>query len=142
MATQAWPALGTTLGVIISGDTYSNVGEILSISNAGGGEVGERDTTNLASTVHTNAPTIPDNGEVSFELNLDPTDTVHQQIRTWKDSPPSTIPTWQVTYACTGTHTSTFAAWVKTFDGANAEGVDDNLTASITLRVTGAVTNS
>ena len=139
MATQAWPALGTTISYT-TGGTTTPIGEVLSVTGAGGGEVGERDTTNLGSTVHTAAPTIPDNGEVTFEINYDPTDTGHQQLRTWKDTPPATLPTWTVTFATSPAHTAGFTGFVKGFDGANSEGVDENLAASITVRVTGAVT--
>ena len=145
MSTQAWAAQGTILAYSTnSGSTYTTLGEVLNIAGAGGGEVGERDTTVLTSTVHTNAPTIPDNGEVTFSLNWDPTDAGHQQIRAWKDTPPATtaIPLWKVTYNTTAANTDVFSAWVKGLDGVNAEGVDENITADVTLRVTGAVTHT
>lgn len=139
MATQSWPAQGTTIAVDeTGGGTYTLINLVSSISSAGGGEVGERDTTVLSSTVRTNAPTIPDNGEVTFELLFDPTDTVHEAIRGYKDSP--AVKNWQVTFNTTSSSKVTFAAWVKQFDGANAEDVDSSVTASLTLRVTGAVT--
>jgi hypothetical protein len=153
MAAQAWPAQGSTIGIDEAyppGGTYTLIGEVLSLGKVGGGEVGERDTTVLVSTVKTNAPTIPDNGEVSISLNFDPTDAVHKFLRGLKDTPPSTpgsqFNNFQVTFndpagSPTPTHDkATFAAWVKTFDGVNAEDTDSNLTADVTLRVTGAVT--
>ena len=144
---QAWPAQGTTIAIDESfppSGTYTLVNEVISINHAGGGEVGERDTTVLISTVKTNAPTIPDNGETTMSWNYDPTDSVHKFVRNLKDVPPA-LPyvanNWKTTFN-TGSTTSTavFAAWVKNFDGPNADSVDDNLTADITLRVTGAVT--
>jgi hypothetical protein len=141
----AQPAQGTTLAYSTnSGSTYTSVGEVINIGGAGGGEVGERDTTILVSTTHTNAPTIPDNGEVTFDLNWDPTDAAHQQIRAWKDSPPpvASIPLWKVTYNTSASNTSVFLGWVKSLDGVGAEGIDDNLVMSVTLRVTGPVTNT
>lgn len=140
MATQAWPALGTTFAYSTDGTVYTTVGEVLSVGGAGGGEVGERDTTTLASTVKTNMPTIPDNGEVTIELNWDPADTGHQQLRTWKNTPPATLPYFKVTFATTASNTAVFNGWVKSIDGTNAEGTDENLTATVTLRVSGAVT--
>ena len=139
MASMAWPAAGTTISYT-SGGSAVVLGQVSQIGNAGGGEVGERDTTVLSSTAHTNAPTIPDNGEVTFSINLDPTDTGHQQIIAWKNSPPATIPTWEVTFASTPPSVAQFQAWVKSIDGGNAEGIDDNLTADVTLRVTGPST--
>lgn len=140
MPAQTWPSLGTTIAWSLDGTAYTTVGQVLSISKPGGGEVGERDTTNLASAAKTRAPTIPDHGEVTFELNWDPTDAAHQQIQTWTITPPTTIPFWKVTFATTATHTAVFNAFVKTLDGPNAGGVDDNLTASVTLAVSGGVT--
>lgn len=133
MAAQAWPAQGASLTA-----ASTSIGQILSISHAGGGEVGERDTTVLSNTVRTNAPTIPDNGEMTFEFNYDPTDTGHQTLRGYKDTP--AVVTWVVTFNSTPSHTASFSGWVKDFDGPNAEDVDSNLTASVTVRVTGAVT--
>lgn len=138
----AWPSLGTTLAYSIdAGVTWVAIGQVLSISGAGGGEVGKRDTTNLASAAKTYAPTIPDNGEPSFEINWDPTDTAHVQLMTWKDTPAAVNPQWKVTFATTGTHTSVFAGFVSNFDGPNAGGVDDNLTATVTITVSGPVTH-
>lgn len=138
MPTQAWPAQGTILSYSTTGTTYTALGEVLSINHAGGGEVGERDTTFLGSTVRTNAPTIPDNGEMTFSLNIDPTDAGHQAIRGYKDSP--AIIYWKVTFNTTSGNTASFQGWVKDFDGVNAEDVDSNITADVTVRVTGAVT--
>lgn len=141
MPAVAWPALGTTLSYSTdAGVTYIPLGEVLSISHGGGGEVGERDTSNLASTAKTYAPTIPDNGEVSFELNWDPTDTGHIQLQSWKNTPATTSPMWKVVWATTGTHNNVFTAFVKNLDGPNAGGTDENLTMTVTLRVSGAVT--
>ncbi len=134
MATTAWPALGITI-------TYNSlaIGQVLSVTGAGGGSVGERDTTNLGSTVKTNAPTIPDNGEFSFSVNWDPTDSGHIALRNGKDTP--TVETIVVSFPTTPTaKTATFSGWVKELEGINGEGVDENLVADVTIRVTGAVT--
>jgi hypothetical protein len=140
MPTMAWPALGTVIAYSPDGASFVPLGQVTNIGNAGGGEVGERDTTTLTSIAHTNAPTIPDNGEVTFTVNLDPTDIGHQQVIAWKNTPPATIPSWRVTYASSPAFGAQFQAWVKSIEGANAEGVDDNLVADITLRVTGLST--
>lgn len=140
MAAIAQPAAGTTIAYSTDGSVYTILGQVLSIGHAGGGEVGSRDTTTLTSAVKTKAPTIPDNGEVTFTLNFDPTDTGHQQLMTWKNSPPTTIPFWKVTFAVTGTHTVVFNGFVSNFDGANAGSFEDNLAADVTITVTGGVT--
>ena len=142
MAAQSWPAQGATFSIdeiVPPSGTYTLIGEIISMSHVGGGEVGERDTTVLANTVRTNAPTIPDNGEMSYSVNHDPTDAVHQFVRDLKDVP--SIHNFKATLNTTGTtSTIVFSAWVKDWDGVNLDDVDASLTADITLRVTGGVT--
>src|SRR5215831_15862071 len=108
---MAWPAHGTTIAYSPTGSTFTPVGQVVSIGNAGGGEVGERDTTVLSSVAHTNAPSIPDGGEVTFSINLDPTDPGHIQIFNWKSTPPATIPMWEVAFASTPPCSVQFAAW-------------------------------
>lgn len=150
---QAWPALGTVLAIDEAyppGNTYTTIGQVTSITGIGGGEVGERDTTTLASSVKTFAPTIPDNQECSFDLNYDPTDNAHKFIWQLKDLPPTGAGAsftfynnFKVSFATGNTNSSkVFPGFVKTIDGANAEGPDENLTASVSIRITGAVTSS
>ena len=146
MAAVAWPALGTTISIDENSPptgTYTLIGQVKSIKGAGGGEVGERDATTLASTVKVPLPTIPDNGEVTFELNADPTDAVHQYLQAQKESPPASgFKNFKVTFATTGTtSTKVFPGFVKSLDGLDADGPDDNLSASVTIRVSGAVTS-
>jgi hypothetical protein len=133
----AWPALGTTIAYSADGVSYTTIGQVTQISKAGGGEVGERDTTNLSSTAKTVAPTLFDGQETTFDLNLDPTDSGHTTLITAAHTPPTVIPFWKVTFADTGSTTVIFNGFIKTLDGANAGGVDDNLTASITIRKAG-----
>lgn len=144
MPTTVWPAQGTTFSVDESGvntnGTYTLINNITSLSNIGGGEVGERDTTVLTSTVKTNAPTIPDNQECTLELDIDPTDAVHRFIRDLKDTPVLYCNWKAVMNTGNANSTVVFSAWVKTFDGYNAEDVDSNIVATVTLRKTGAVT--
>jgi hypothetical protein len=145
MPTTSWPAQGTTVGIAETNTaTYALINLITTFGQAGGGTVGERDTTVLASTVHTNAPTIPDNGEFTISLLFDPTDTVHMFVRALKDVPYTAgFNNIKVTYNDGGTpSTDVFGAWVKEFDGINGDDVDASLTADVTFRVTGAVTHT
>ena len=89
---QAWPALGTTIAIDEAyppAATYTLISEVLKIGNAGGGEVGKRDTTYLSSTSKTYAPTIPDPGDMAIAVNFDPTDTVHKFMRNLQQTPPA-----------------------------------------------------
>ena len=144
MAATCWPAQGVTIAIDESyppSGTYALIGEVISIGHAGGGEVGERDGTVLTSGVKFPCPTIPDKGEVDVETNFDPTDSVHKFLRNLADVPPALPYTSNnfKTVFNTGPTTSSvvFPAWVKTFDGPTAGGVEENLKASIKLRVNG-----
>lgn len=143
MPAVAWPALGTILAYSTdTGTTWVTVGQVKELSGFGGGEVGSRDTTTLANSAKTYSPTIPDNGEPSFTINYDPTDTAHIQLHTWKNTPAAVNPLWKATWAATGTKTSTFNGFVSNIDGPNAGGVDDNLEMTVTIKVSGTVTNA
>jgi hypothetical protein len=143
----AWPAAGTTLGVDMAtppGGTYTLIPGIRSATGLGSGEMGERDTSTLASATKTYAPTLSDPGEVSIDLNGDPTDLVHQFLAALSDTPPAGFSNnYKATFATAETVSSVvFPAFVKTFDGWNAGSVDDNLEASVTLRRTGPQTRT
>jgi hypothetical protein len=144
MATQAWPAQGVTVGVdMVSGATnaYSLINELVSAENLGGGTVAQAKTTWLSSLVHTYRGTIPDNAEVAMSLNYDPTDTVHKFLRNAKDTPSNGPWSFQVTFNTGNTNsTAVFLANVSEFSGPTAGDVEENLTADVTVKITGAVT--
>lgn len=114
---------------------------MLSIDNAGGGSVTQAKTTWLASSVHTYRPTIPDNAEVGLSTNFDPTDAAHKFVRNLKDVPIQIGNQFKAIFN-TGNTTSTavFVASVSDFSGPSAGDVEENLTADITLKISGAVT--
>lgn len=138
MPADAQAAQGTTIAIdkLNTATTYVQLGEVVSVTGVGGGETGERDTTNLSSTVKTNKPTIRDPKDVVIEMNFDPSDTDHKYVRDLQDS--ATVHGWKVTFPTTTPSVATFSAWVKSVEGVDAAGVEENLKASITLRVTGA----
>lgn len=141
MPTTSWPAQGTTIGIDETGSgTYTLINFATNFAGAGGGTVDERDTTVLTSSVHTSAPVIPDNGEFTFSLLFDPTDTAHIFLRALKDVP--AINHYKVTYNDTTPSTDVMLGWVKEFSGISGDDVDASLTAEITIRVTGAVTHT
>ncbi len=136
MAAIAQPALGTLLAYSTDGGSvYVPVGQVTSITGVGGGEMGKRDTTVLASTLHTAAPTIATKGPMTFGILFDSTDTAHQTIRDWSSTPAATIPKWKVTFPWTGLHIAVFDGFVESFDGANAEDVDSNVEAEVSIFV-------
>ncbi len=137
MAAIAQPALGTTLFYSIdAGVNYLAIGQVTSITGVGGGEMGKRDTTVLASTLHTAAPTIATKGPMTFGLLFDSTDAQHQAIRDWSSTGAATNPTWKVQFPWAATpNKAVFTGFVESFDGANAEDVDSNVEAEVSIFV-------
>jgi hypothetical protein len=144
MATMAWPAQGVTIGIDeTSGasNTFSLINEVHSLTGLGGGTVVQCRTTWLSSLVHTYRGTIPDNAEVGMSMWFDPTDAVHKFLRNLKDTPSNGPNTFQVTFNTGATNsTAQFVANVSAFDGPTADDVESNLTADVTIKITGAVT--
>lgn len=142
MPTQAWPAQGTTLAIDENNNNVLTlINELINLDNAGGGTVTQARTTWLSSSVHTYRPTIPDNAEVSFDLNWDPTDVAHKFIRNLKDVPNQLGNRFTATFNTTGsTSTAVFVASVSEFAGPTAGDVEENLTATVTVKISGAVT--
>jgi hypothetical protein len=131
------PALGTTLGCdFTTPSTYVLIGNITSISGPES-EVGSVETTVLTSTRKTYRYTIVDPGELSFELDFDPTDTTsHTLLAGLQDTP--AMHSWQVTYPTTPAKKATFSGFLTKF-APDAGGVEENLTAACTIKVTGAI---
>jgi len=130
------PAAGTTLGCdFTTPATYVLIGNITSITGPSG-EVGTVDTTVLTSTAKTFRPTLPDPGELTFELDFDPTDsTTHQKLENLAITP--AMHGWQITYATTPPKICTVQGMLTKFE-PSAGGVEENLTASVTVKCSGA----
>lgn len=132
------PALGTTLAVDKAGDglEYTPITQIVSVEGASN-EVGSIETTHLGSTRKTYRPGLPDGGEVSFEVEYDPADTEHKFLRGLADEPE--ILSWQISYPTLPKATlDTFDGFLTAFT-PGAGGAEENLTASVTIKVTGPV---
>lgn len=133
-----YPALGTALSVdkAGTGTTYTPIGQVMSIDGPSN-EIGSSETTHLGSTRKTFRPTLPAGGEVTFELEYDPSDTAgHAFLRGLADSPQ--VLSWRVSYPLTPVINDTFEGFLTKFS-TSAGGPEDNLMASATIKVTGAV---
>ena len=116
-------------------ETFDNVGEVQSISGPDG-TAPEIDTTSLSSTARTFNMGLPEEGNVTLEVNLDPDDAQQTELRTKRAA--QTVNNYQITLTDSPATTLTFAAYVTGFSVNVA--IDDVIKASITLRITGAVT--
>jgi hypothetical protein len=132
------PAAGTTLAFDPTTPlTYLTIGNITSISGPEG-EVGSVETTVLTSTRKTYRYTIVDPGELSFELDFDPTDAaVHAKLAALQDVP--AMHSWQITYPCAGTPKKATIDGFLTKFSPDAGGVEENLTAAVTIKLTGPI---
>ncbi len=130
MASNAIESQGVTLSW-----KAETVGEVLSFSGPGG-SAAIIDKTNLASTAREKMMGLPDEGQLTMEVSLDPTDDGQVQLRTDRVSRTRREAILTLTDA-TNT-TLTFNAYCLGF--AISGSVDDKITASITLEIDGAVT--
>lgn len=96
------------------------------------------DVTDLDSTAKAFLAGVVDGGEVTMELHLSPDNATHAQMLT--DIKAGTISTWHVEWTDSGDTIYSFSAFVTQFGVGGV--VDGALTGSVTLKVTGTVTET
>ena len=131
-------AQGVTIGRgdAASPEVFTSLGEVKSIQGPGG-QATVIDTTNLSSTAKEKQMGLQDEGQVTLELNLDVDDAQQNGLRT--DRTNQTLRNFRITLTDSSPATTlTFAAYVLTFSIGAA--VDDIVSASVTLEISGAVT--
>lgn len=141
MATQAAIGLGATLSIENSTAVLTQIGEVIEIS------LPNPQTEDVEAT-HFGSPSrqrewiagLIDNGEVSFSINWVPggaTDDLIVEAQTSGDARGVKV----VIPSGTGTsETFTFEAIIKGYEKSIP--IDDRMTATVTMRVTGAVTQA
>lgn len=135
------PAHKTTISVADPGQnpSYTEISQILSVDGASI-TVGEVETTNLSSERKTYRPGLSDPGEVSFEIQYDPQDTEHKNLKGLAETP--ALKLWRITYATSPKKTyHDFEGFLTGFS-PGAGGPEEDLSASITIRVNSEVTES
>ena len=142
MATQAISAYGTLLKRGDGGapQTFTTVPEVRSISGP------STETDEAEVTTHSSAAagayreyilTLIDAGSIEFDINYVPSDAVHQGVRS--DFINRVKRDWQIVLPGS-IQTISFSGYVKTFSLEFP--TDDAITASVSIRLTGAVTFS
>lgn len=128
-----------TQGVVFNiwdGAAYDPIGELLSFTGPGG-SAAVINATHLGSIAREKKMGLPDEGQFSFEVNLDPADTDGQvAVRTARTN--RTLSQFQLELTDSGPTTLTFNGYVLEFSVSGGE--DDLIKASITIEITGAVT--
>ena len=112
---------------------WSEVGEVvdMNLEDPGASEI---DVTHLGSTAKEYLMGLADAGSYTFSVNWLFTDAGQEALRTAKTS--RALKNFRVTYS--DDSTATFSAYVQTFTGPSL-GVDDKMSGSITLKISGAV---
>jgi hypothetical protein len=125
------PALGTAIACdFTTPSTYVTIGQVLSISQSG--EVGTAETTHLGSTKKTFRATLEDPGEINFEIEYDPSDTVSHTLLEAAYTGKVTHG-WQISFPV-GTP-KTFTGFLTKLE-RTAGGPEENLGASFTVKLT------
>lgn|SRR5574337_888301 len=124
-------------GAYTSGGTatpvaWTDVGEIVNF-NGPSGSANVIDATHLGSTAKEKLMGLPDEGQFTFEVNWIPSDTGQQALRTARAN--RTKKSFRVTY--TDASVQTFDGFVLSFSSSG--GVDDKVSGSITVEITGPV---
>lgn len=115
---------------------YTTLAEVTEISGPTM-EVGTVETTHLSSTTREFLPTIPDGGEITFDIEYDSDDTSHQILTGLMTTP--AIAYWQVVMSDGTAANFSFAGILTGFEPGGFT-VDDVVTASCSIKVTGDVT--
>lgn len=136
-SSAALDSQGMTLssGDSASPEVFTAITEIGSIDGPGG-QANEIDVTDLSSAAKEFRQGLQDEGDVTCEFNFIPQNTQHALLRS--DRAAQTLRNYRITFTDSPATTWTFLAFVKGLSISNS--VDDVTKASLTLRVTGAIT--
>jgi len=124
----------------ISSDTGSPatralIGEVVDFTGPGG-QAAIIDVTHLKSTAKEKLVGLPDEGQISLNLNLDPSDTGQREA--WEARAAQELRTFELELTDVAATVLVFTGFVLEF--SLSAGVDDKISASITIEITGSVT--
>ena len=127
------PTKGT--GTILKIDGVE-IAEVRGLPSAGGGETGQVEVTHLRSTAKEFLADLPDNGEVTFPVNLVPSDP--GQRAAYAARLAQTSPTFSIEFPFTPPLVLSFTGTVTQF--AFTAALSEAVTANLSIRVSGEVT--
>lgn len=138
-SSSALSSQGMTIGIDNADSplTYTTIAEVKSIDGPGG-QTAEIDVTDLSSTAKEFVLGLQDEGDITMDMNYIPSNTQHALLRTLRAS--GAERSFQITFTDSPATTWTFNARVKGFTINNA--VDNVTGLSVTIRVTGAITEA
>lgn len=139
-SSSALSSQGMTIGIDADGASpfvYTTIAEVKSIDGPGG-QTAEIDVTDLSSTAKEFVLGLQDEGDITLDMNYIPSNVQHAQLRTLRGSGDTT--SFQLAFTDSPVTTWTFSAKVKGFSISNS--VDNVTGLSVTLRVTGSITEA
>ena len=139
MSVNAIKTQGTKVAVGdgASPEVFTDIPEIVSFSGPGGsGQV--IDVTDLDSTAVEKIMGLADEGQLTLDVNYIPDNAVHAGLVA--DRKAQTLRNIRITFTDVGATVWTFAAYILNFTGSG--GVNAATKSSITLEITGAITES
>jgi len=140
MSSLALDSQGMTIGIaatLASPPVYALITEVKDITGPGGSAT-EIDASDLSSTAKEFRMGLQDEGQVTLTLNYIPTNTQHALLRSQRAAQALTY--FQLTFTDSPTTEWSFTAFVQEISISNS--VDALTEGSITLRVSGAVTET
>jgi hypothetical protein len=137
MVSKAFSAQGTTisLGNGAQPEVFTVIGEVKSFDGPGG-NVAMIDVTTLSSTAREKVAGLQDFGQMTLEINFDPTSLQHQNLAAYAQS--GAKHNYKITFSDAGGTTAVFTALVAQFRPSGQ--VDQIVAARVTLEVSGSVT--
>lgn len=120
-----------------SPEVFTDIPEITSISGPGGSAT-EIDVTDINSTAKEFRLGLQDEGTISITINYIPANAVHAGLRS--DRAASTLRNFRILFTDSPNTQWDFAGYVNGFTVDN--GVDSVTTATVTIRVSGSITES
>ena len=120
-------------------EAFTTVAEVTNLSGPSEGlEVIDATHMESPSSYREYLPSLLDSGEITFDLNFLPAVAAQTGVRT--DMLNRTKRNWQIVFTDSGTTTYSFAGFVTAFEPSAQ--IDDKLSASATIKVTGPVTSA
>lgn len=116
-------------------EIFSAIGEVISFQGPGG-SASVIDVTNLSSLAKEKRMGLGDEGQFTFELNLDTADAEQTGLRA--DRTARVLRNFELTLTDSPATVLSFSAYVLSFSIQG--GVDDKVGASVTLEISGVVT--
>lgn len=136
MAVKAIESQGVVLAYSVAGSpsAFSNIANVVGFQGPGG-SASVIDVTNLSSVAKEKLMGLPDEGQFTLDLNLDPDDSSHQALRNARSA--RTRTEFKITLSDTTPSTAVFYGYVLGFQITGR--VDDAVKAAVTIEIDGAV---